>query len=353
MSDIRNIFFLFVVFGLFSCEPKTNKIKEKPVVTVDVIIAEAIDLPTNIEVNGSALSEEMIELHPEISGRLTYLNMPDGADIVKGTLLSKINDAELQAELKQLQAQLELAVKTENRLKTLLQMNGVNQSDYDAALNQLTSISANISILEAQIEKTEIRAPFSGTLGLRMVSPGAYVTPQTVLGTLQQTDHIKIDFTVPESYTNLIEVGNEIIIHTNGTTDGIIAVISAIEPQINADTRNMKVRARLKSGNVRPGSFVKVILRLQTKGIVVPTNAIIPDATSNQVVVIKNGKAVFVNVETGMSNANVVELSQGVNQGDSLVVSGILFVRPNSVVKIRKVIQLDGLNSNASKPLIQ
>jgi membrane fusion protein (multidrug efflux system) len=353
MNDIRYVLFLFVVFSLFSCEPKTNKIKEKLIVTVDVIIAEAIDLPTNIEVNGSALSEEMIELHPEASGRLTYLNMPDGADIVKGTLLSKINDAELQAELKQLQAQLELAVKTENRLKTLLQMNGVNQSDYDAALNQLTSIGANISILEAQIEKTEIRAPFSGTLGLRMVSPGAYVTPQTVLGTLQQTDQIKIDFTVPESYTNLVGIGNKIIIQTNGTTDGLTAVINAIEPQINADTRNMKVRARLESGNIRPGSFVKVILNQQTKGIVVPTNAIIPDATSNQVVVIKNGKAVFVNVETGMSNANVVELSQGVNQGDTLVVSGILFVRPNSVVKIRKVNQQDGWNSNASKPLLQ
>jgi membrane fusion protein (multidrug efflux system) len=171
-----------------------------------------------------------------------------------------------------------------------------------------------------------------------MVSPGAYVTPQTILGTLQQTDQIKIDFTVPESYTHLVEVGSTIFIQTNGSDEKLMATINAIEPQINTDTRNMKVRARLTNGNISPGAFVKVLLNKDELGIVVPSNAIIPDATSNQLVLVKNNKGVFKNVETGIRNADVVELVSGVSPGDTIVVSGMLFVRPNAALKIRKVI---------------
>lgn len=306
-------------------------------VIVDVIVAKSVHFSSSVEVNGESLSQEMIELHPEISGRLIYLNIPDGARVKKGSILAKINDADLQAQLEQQKVQSDLAIKTEQRLRDLLKVNGINQSDYDAALSQVNLINANIKVLNAQIDKTVVRAPFSGRLGLRMVSPGAYVTPQTLLGTLQQTDSIKIDFTVPEFYSSLVHVGNSINIETNETDKKQIALISAIEPQINVETRNIKARARIKSGEINPGTFVKVLLNQDEEGIVVPANAIIPDARSNQVVVIKDRKAKFVNVETGIRNADVVELTRGVNQGDTIVVSGVLFVRPNSVIKIRTV----------------
>jgi membrane fusion protein, multidrug efflux system len=331
------VFILLTVPVLFSCHRKTEKVRSNLPVPVDVIIAEKVHFPSSVEVNGETLSEEMIELHPEISGRLTYLNIPDGATVQKGAILAKINDADLQAQLEQQKVQLELAVKTENRLKELLAVNGINQSDYDAAFSQVNTIKANIKVLSAQIDKTVVRAAFSGKLGLRMVSPGAYVTPQTLLGTLQETDNIKIDFTVPEFYANLTRVGNTIIIQTNESDQKQTAVISAIEPQINVASRNIKVRARLKNSNISPGTFVKVLLNKDEEGIIVPSNALIPDATSNQVVLIKKGKAVFVNVETGIRNADVVELSKGVNAGDTIVVSGVLFVRPNSFVKIRSI----------------
>jgi membrane fusion protein (multidrug efflux system) len=192
-------------------------------------------------------------------------------------------------------------------------------------------------VLNAQIDKTVVRAAFSGKLGLRMVSPGAYVTPQTLLGTLQEADNVKIDFTVPEFYANLTRVGNTITIQTNESDQKQTAVISAIEPQINVASRNIKVRARLKNAKISPGTFVKVLLNKDEEGIIVPSNALIPDATSNQVVLIRKRKAVFVNVETGIRNADIVELSKGVNSGDTIVVSGVLFVRPNSSVKIRNI----------------
>ncbi len=338
MNNIRFIIVLFVMLGIFSCKRQTNKIKDKLPSSVDVIIAVKTNFPSSIEVNGASLSEEMIELHPEISGRLTYLNIPDGADVAQGTLLAKINDADLQAMLEQQKVQLDLAIKTEQRLKELLSVNGVNQSDYDAALSQVNSNNANIKVLDAQIDKTFIRAPFYGRLGLRMVSPGAYVTPQTLLGTLQQIDKIKIDFTLPESYSDQVKVGNKVIIQTNESDEKQVALISAIEPQINVDTRNIKVRARLENGNISPGKFVKVLINKNEQVIVVPSNALIPEASSNQVIVIKNKKAVFVKVETGIRNADSVELLNGINTGDTVVVSGVLFIRPNAQVRIRKVI---------------
>ncbi len=337
MNHIRYIFILFIILCMLSCRHKTQIVKEKMPVTVDVIIAEKVNFPSSIEVNGVSLSEEMIELHPEISGRLTYLNIPDGAAVKEGTVLAKINDADLQAQLGQQKVQLDLANKTENRLKELLAVNGVNQSDYDAALSQVNIISSNIKVLNAQIDKTVIRAPFNGKLVLRMVSPGAFVTSQTLLGTLQQSDKIKIDFTVPSSYANLVGVGNTVFIQTNESDEKQIAVISAIEPQINVDTRNITVRARLKSGTISPGAFVKVLLNKKEAGFAVPSNALIPDASSNQVIVLKNKKAVFKNVETGIRAAEVVELLSGINSGDTIVVSGVLFVRPNALVKIRKI----------------
>lgn len=332
---------VLIVLSLFiSCKSKIKEQaqKEKPPVMVEVIIAGSKEVSSNLEVNGTVLSNEMVELRPEISGRLTYLNIPDGATVTQGTILAKVNDADLQAQMEQQKTQLDLATKTEKRLHDLLKVNGVNQADYDVALSQLNAIQANIKVLNAEIDKTVIRAPFSGELGLREVSPGAYVTPQTLIGTLQQTNKVKIDFTVPETFAGIIKKGNKVRIQTNDAAGSNVGTITAIEPQINSVTRNIKVRAILDNGILSPGSFVKVLLGQNRQSIMVPSNAIIPDALSNQVVVVRKNKAVFTNVETGLRNEDLVELTSGINVGDSIIVSGMLFVRPNAPIKIQRVV---------------
>lgn len=334
---------VFAAAALSSCkhEGKDQKSKDKDkTVVVSVAIAEKVDFPSNIEVNGSVLPEEMVELHPEVSGRLTLLDFPDGARVSRGTILARINDAELQAQLRQQLAQLELAKKTEQRLSKLLEVKGVNQSDYDAAQSQVNALQANVDVLRAQIDKTVLKAPFDGVLGLRQVSPGAYVSPATLIGTIQQTDRIKIDFTVPDEYASLVKVGNKVTVYTRDSSESREAMISAVEPQINSSTRNIKARARLKSAELMPGTFVKVLLHKNTRGILVPTNAIIPDAMSNQVVVVKGGLAQFNNVEMGQRTANVVEITKGLDIGDSIVVSGVLFVRQKSKLTIKKVVKI-------------
>ena len=339
MNIINFLKALFVLSLLYSCSQndKEQKSKEKPPIFVDVIIAGNEDFVSNLEVNGTVISNELVDLHPEISGRLTYLNIPDGGVVSLGTVLAKINDADLQAQREQYRTQLELAVKTEKRLSDLLHVNGVNQADYDAALNQVNILQANLAFVDAQIDKTVIRAPFAGELGLRLVSPGAYVTPQTILGTLGQTDKVKIDFAVPESYSSLIKKGNKVKVQTNGSKESLTATITAIDPQINSATRNIKARAFLDSGNILPGAFVKVLLDKNRKAMIVPTNAIIPEAYLSQVVAVKNGKAEFKTVETNLRNANVIEITKGIEPGDSIVVSGMLYVRPNARVRIKRV----------------
>ena len=335
---------LFVLIGACKSKKEAPKQNTAPqAVVVDVIIAGNSTITNSIEVNGSVVAYESTDLHPEISGRLTYLSIPEGNRVTQGTILAKINDADLQATLNKSRIQLDLSQKTEARLKKLLAVNGINQADYDASLNQVNSLTADIVYTQALIDKTTVKAPFTGVLGLRMVSPGAYVTPQTILASLQQTDKVKIDFTVPEIYANLIHKGGTVTVQPNQSTMSSKAVIMATEPLINATSRNLKVRAVLNNGALNPGSFVKIIMDagVSTNSILVPTNAIIPDAKVKKLVVVKNGKGIFVDIETGIRNSGTAEVTKGINVGDSVVVTGVLFVRPNAQVKVRSVKKLE------------
>ena len=336
---------LISFIALASC--KSNKQDDKSKLptaaappNVDVVIATAKSISNTIEANGSVVPNEIVEIHPEISGRLTLLNIAEGTTVAAGTVLAKINDADLQAQLGKSKVQLDLAKKTEERFKKLLSVSGINQADYDAALNNVNNIKADIEVLKAQIDKTVIKAPFSGLLGLRNISPGAYVTPQTLLVSLQQIDKIKVDFTVPEQYTPLIKKGSSIDVLSNYNKAKLKATIVAIEPEMNTATRNLKVRAVLNNGTLQTGSFVKILLQAgnNNQSILIPTNAIIPDADSKKLVLVKDGKGKFVNIETGLRTADAVEITKGINVGDTVVVTGVLFVKNNVPVKVKKII---------------
>jgi membrane fusion protein (multidrug efflux system) len=310
-----------------------------PPTLVDVMIASTETISNIVEVNGSVVAGEFVEVHPEISGRLTYLNVPEGARIGRGAVIGRINDADIQAQLRKLRVQLDLAEKTEERFKKLLAVSGLNQSDYDAALNQVNSYKADIGVLNAQLDKTIIRAPFSGVVGLRQISPGAYVTPASIVATIQQVENVKIDFTIPQEYANLVHRGSAVVIDFgNGVKNR--AIVIAEEPQANINTRNIKLRAALQNGVSNPGAFAKVYIDATGKtnsAIMVPTNAIIPEAKAKKLVIVKDGKASFVSVETGVRKENNVEILSGIAAGDTIVISGVLFARPGNAVKIGKV----------------
>ena len=343
--------FLWII-TFSNCKSKSvnaDNRKETPPVIVDVIIATPEPINDVIEANGTVIPDEYVELRPEVSGRLTYLNVPEGKNIAKGTVVARVNDADLRAQIAKSKVQLNLAQTTVGRYKQLLDINGLNQGDYDVALNQVNSLKADIVYTQALIDKTVIRAPFSGVAGLRQLSPGAYVTPATIIATLQQTKQVKIDFTLPDIYSSIIKNGTILAIEIDGIKAGRKAIIMATEPGANTDTRNLKVRAILQNGTANPGSFVKVYLDAgkNRSSIKVPTSCIIPDDKNNQVIVVKNGKANFVNVKTGIREANSVEILQGISTGDSVIVTGVLFARPKSVVQVRSVKKLKELTETS------
>jgi membrane fusion protein (multidrug efflux system) len=350
MPDLKMLKYVVAAFILLlsfaACKKKNddkNKPKVTPPVIVDVIVAQRQAVNDIVEANGTVVANEYVELRPEVSGRLTYLNIAEGSHVQEGAILAKINDADLKAQLAKTKVQLDLAQKTEQRYRQLLDISGINQSDYDAALNAVNGFKADMQYTQALIDKTVIKAPFSGVAGLRQVSPGAYVTPATILATIQQTSKVKMDFTIPENYSNLIKKGDVLDVELDAATQKHgRAMIVATEPGANTDTRNLLVRAVLAEANVNPGAFVKVFINAG-KGrtsVLVPANSIIPDDKNNQVIVVKNGMANFVNVQTGIRQENAIEILNGINVGDSVVISGVLFARPKSKLKVRSVKKL-------------
>jgi membrane fusion protein (multidrug efflux system) len=342
------IFFLvfFVACVLFSCKgkPKVIKPRASPPAVVDIIIAAPQVVTNAIEANGTVLANEYVELHPEVSGRLTFLNVKEGDHISKGSIIARINDADLEAQLQKSKVQLDLAKKTEERLRKLLAVNGINQSDYDVSLNTVQGLQADIVYTQTLIDKTILRAPFSGLIGLRQVSPGAYVTPNNVIASIQQLDKFKVDFTLPEQYGNLIKKGNTVDVEIDAANPiRKKAIIIATEPQVNQNSRNLLVRTVLQSGAANPGAFVKVYVQsgVDKKAIMIPTNSIIPDDKNNQVVLVKAGKASFVSVETGLRRSGNVEVTKGISPGDSVVVTGVLFVRAKNPVRVRSIKNLE------------
>ena len=338
-----HLFALAGVLLVVACKEKTksvDKFNPNAPVSVDVTIAEAQKVDKQIEVNGTVLANDFVELHPEVNGRVTYLQIPEGGSIKAGTVVAKLNDADLQAQLLKAKAQLDLANINEQRNRQLLAIKGINQSDYDVSLQQVKSIQADVAYTQSLIDKTVIKAPFSGQIGLRQVSVGAYVTTATTIATIQNVAQLKMDFTIPEAYAAYVNVGKKVDIETlNNKSGKVKGTVTAIEPQIIAASRNLKVRTSFQ-GKVLPGAYAKVYIGESNSkpSIMVPSNVIIPDSKSKQIVIVKNGQAKFVNVETGYRTQTAVEITKGLQVGDSVIVAGMLFVKDGSKLKIGKTL---------------
>jgi membrane fusion protein (multidrug efflux system) len=343
------LFYCVLLFSvcLFAChsKEKNKSPQQQPPPVVDVIVTQPQMVSNTIEANGTVVANEFVELHPEATGRITYLNVPEGKFITKGTAIARINDEDLVANLNKSKAALTLAQDYVNRLKPLLSVQGINQADYDAAVNAVISNQADIQYTQALIDKTVIRAPFDGVVGLRQVSIGAYVSNADVIATMQQVNNLKMDFTVPEEYGKYITTGSTVQVTLDASNDTLKhkARVIAIEPQANTATRNLKIRAILQDNTkANPGAFVKVFFSQgeSRQSILVPTNSVIPSDINKQLILVKDGKAQFTDVTTGVRLQSTVEITKGVSPGDTVVVTGVLFAKDKKPVKVRKVLPL-------------
>lgn len=317
-----------------------------PAPKVDGFVVQTQTVSETLEVPGTIVSEDATEIHPEVSGRIISLNVREGAYVGKGAVLAKLYDADLQAQRRKLQVQLQIAQQTASRHEELVKIGGISKEDYAATGLQVSNLQADLDIISTAIDKTVIRAPFSGKLGLKEISTGAYVTPQSVIATIQKTADLKIDFSVPEKYTPQIRKGQYVNFTVEGSNRNYTAVIFATQPGIEQTSRSLIIRAQVKGdiGGLTPGNFAKVKLNFEPdpNALLVPSQAIIPQARGKRVVVARNGTAEFVDVTTGVRDSSMVQITSGLTKGDTVVVTGLLTVKPNAKVVVNRIINTKG-----------
>lgn len=314
-----------------------------PPLAVDGYVAAYQELDNEVYATGTLIANDMVAIRPEVAGKLIYLNIPEGQTVAKGQLLAKINDADLKAQLKKLEVQIEVAKSREERAKKLLAVNGLSVEEYEDALNQLNVLKAEAEYLQTLIDKTEIRAPFNGTLGFRLISDGSYISPNDVLTHLHQTHPIKLEFSIPEKYAPEIRTRNLVSFQVDGLDQPFMATIYAIEPAIDVASRSVLLRAKTDNSQqlLKPGAFarVKLILSKNDRAIMVPTQSVIPILKGQQVLTVVNGEVVPKKVLLGVRNEKFVQILEGVNAGDTIVTTGLMSLRPKSKVVIKNIVQ--------------
>jgi membrane fusion protein (multidrug efflux system) len=319
---------------------QVNKLSER-IQVVEGFIVKQTTLDQTVVVSGTLKAFEETVLMPDVSGRVVSINFEEGKYVKKGTVLVKLFDDDLQAELNKLQTQLSIAEQTKKRQTELLTVSGISELEYDQTSLQVNSIHDDIEVLNVQITKTEVLAPFDGIIGLRNVSVGAQVTPNTPLATIREVNLLKLDFSVPEKYSKEIYEGKVVKFSVQGDDALFSARIIASEGGIETTTRNLKVRAVVEGSynSLKTGAFarVEVPLEVNPAAMMIPTQAIIPQERNKQVIVVRKGVAVFLTVKTGVRQAAELEVTDGLVIGDTVVTTGLQFIRPGAKVKFSKI----------------
>lgn len=288
--------------------------------------------------SGSIQANELVELTSETSGIVTSVYFEEGREVNRGDLLVKINDSELQAQKQRATFRINLAEQREERQRRLLDRGGISQDDYDATLNEVNVLRAEVQLIEAQIDKTEIRAPFSGQIGLKYISTGSYITPNTQIASLQEIDPIKIDFSIPERYLSRVNIGDEIHFEVQGVDSTFAGEVYAIEPRIDTDTRTLQIRAISRNSEqlLYPGAFANIVLILDeiNDALMVPSISIVPELNAQKVFLVRDGKVEESRIRTGIRTSNKVQILDGAEHGDIILTTGLLQVSPGMDVEI-------------------
>lgn len=321
---------------------KGGKKQNKPVL-VNVMLVKDTAFSNAIDITGTIDANEQVELRSETAGNITGIFFKEGTHVNKGQLLVRVYNQDQVASLKSIQVQIKLAEQIEYRNRILLQKEAVSKEEYDTSLSSLNVYKSQADLIRAQIAKTEVRAPFSGTIGLRNISPGGYLSPSSSIATLVNMDPAKITFSVPEKYLPLIKTGSKIHFNLESSRDNFTGTVYAIEPNLNLTSRSITIRAKSPNpkGLLRAGSFAKINLTLEQvpKTILVPTECVIPDIKTSKVFVVSKGVAESRDVKTDVRTATKIQIIDGLKAGDSLIVSGIIQLRPKASLKIAKIIK--------------
>ncbi len=309
---------------------------------VNATILQPQVLQNIFRITGILLPDEEVDLTFETAGKITNIFFSEGTYVEKGTLLAKVNDAPLQAELKKLEAQLPLAEDRLYRQQTLLEKDAISQETYQSVSTQLETLKAEIELVKARIKQTEMRAPFSGMIGLRQVSEGAYASPSVVVANLTKISPLKLEFSLTQNFVNLIKQGTEITFTVENDLQEYQASVYAVESRLDVKTLSLFARARYPNNDLKmkPGQSASIRIKLDQidNAIVIPSISTVKEIGRDITYIYENGKAKEVEITTGMRTASSVEVTSGLSVGDTLLTTGVMQLRTGMPVRITQMV---------------
>lgn len=334
------------IFGkkqeISSASPATGPGGASAPLPVNVVELRPERLENNLSITGTIIPNETVNLRPEIPGLVTKVAFREGEFVKKGTPLVYLNDDELKAQYDRLSYTKKLFESQENRQKQLLEKEAISQEEYDIVLNQFNTNLADLRLVEAQLNKTIIRAPFDGVVGLRQISEGSVIGTADVIASIVNIDPIKIEFSIPERYANQVQLGSKIFFVNDAGGADVEGTVYAYEPSIETGTRTLRIRATSPNQDRRflPGMFVRIryILGVNEDALMVPSEAIIPELSGYKVYIVNSeGKVEERQVTIGTRTDRFVQLVDGVKSGDLVLTTGILQVRGGMPVDYKKI----------------
>ena len=302
---------------------------------------QAVVAPINDEATavGSLQSNEAVVIRSEIAGRIATINFKEGKTVKAGDLLFSLDASEYKAQHAQSAVNVKLTEMNFNRAKDLREKSLISQQEYDDTSAKLEDARAKLAIDQSRLEKSSIRAPFNGVLGVRSVSPGAYIKPGEDLAMLEDIDPIKVEFRIPETYSHQVKPGQHISVRVDAYPGEVFSgEVYVIDTRMDAQTRTMLLRGRIPNAakNLRPGMFARValVLATRTNALVIPEQAMVPFGSDQFVYRVIDGKAVQTRVEPGRRINGKVEIKSGVNVGDSVITAGQMKLRDGMPVAV-------------------
>jgi membrane fusion protein (multidrug efflux system) len=346
MLNKKHAALLMTLVLLIACRPEKEKQEKqgpgssKGPVPVEGIIIQKENFNESLTLTGNLLAAETVNIASEINGRITQILFQEGQLVRKGQLLIQFNDAEIRASLKKAKANLDWAEKDLNRKKELRMAKAIPAEELEMAENALQVTQAEKELLESQLEKHSIKAPFSGKMGIRSISPGSIVSPGMALVKLYQLDPIKIEFAIPEKYSGQLKVNSPFTFSSSGSDKSYAGTIRLIDPEIDPATRTIKVRGTCPNPNhvLSTGSFVSVNLPIfsTSDAIIIPASAVTADIKGQKVLLLNEGKVTARYVTTGSRTEDRVLINEGLMPGDTLITAGLLQLKEGSPAELKQ-----------------
>lgn len=314
---------------------------------VEGVQAEVRTLSQEITAVGTLNANESVTIAAEIAGRVTEIAFEEGQRTAQDHVLVRLDSSIVEAQRDQAQASLNLSRANRERAEILFKQKAISQRELEEASAKWKLDEASLRLAQAQLKKTTLRAPFAGVLGLRYISLGEYVLPGQPIVTLKDTDPIKVEFSVPEIYSPRLRPGLAVQVTIDAAPDRIFrGEVHTVDPTVDPESRSLLVRAQVPNGDgtMRPGMFAQIRLVLEEKpdALMIPEEALLTRGQVRFVYKVVDGVVAEAEVKTGLRQRGLVEVTEGLSPGETVITAGQIKVRPGMPVTLLPPAQGNG-----------